>query len=88
MKDHRRPVQLLCKEEVDHDHPAGKDCEDRDEEAENSLPGDPECLKSTLGWMHLMFLGKENFVKLLFLVTVNYGCSSAINLTQMSLTFL
>lgn len=37
-------VQLLCKEEVDHDHPAGKDCEDRDEEAENSLPGDPECI--------------------------------------------
>ena len=43
------PVHLLGEEEVDHDHPASKDCEDGDEEAEDGLPDDPECLKLNMG---------------------------------------
>ena len=43
------PVHLLGEEEVDHDHPASKYCEDGDEEAEDGLPDDPECLKLNMG---------------------------------------
>ena len=43
------PVHLLGEEEVDHDHPASKYCEDGDEEDEDGLPDDPECLKLNMG---------------------------------------
>ena len=53
------PVHLLGEEEVDHDHPASKYCEDGDEEAEDGLPDDPECLKVNMGWMHGVFWCKR-----------------------------
>ena len=61
VKDYQWPVELLREEEVDHDRPAGEDGEDRDEEAENSLPGNPECLKWTWGWSHGIFLDKKRW---------------------------